>query len=254
MKDPFSWTDEVFAGNRSGHAWTSLMAKVNKVIDTLFVIDRIYPVLGRCEEFMQGRMPMGFVNNGDDEIIWARVFNDLERFKKLRADGAVGHYVVKGEVGQGFSGLLLVRPTPGTVYFPTPRVHTPFEKMYVPERSIGGFHREYWPIGFSARMEALTSTDIGREAWAIHNSAYRKHLEPAFGGFQDMLFKATEAMRFDTQALTELDRLVLDAPDKLHHSVDPEAVSDDVLKRTSSKIPVDVVELFIKRYFKGVTL
>jgi len=182
--DPSDWSSELHAGNRSGHACTSLTAKVQKVIDTLIVVNKMYPVIGRCRSFLEGRGPMGFVNNGDDEIVWFRSSSDLARFKSLRADKKLGRYVVEPEIGQGFSGQILTRSSKESrSYVPKAKIHTTFEKLWVPERSIGGLHRKYWTIGVIDRITNITRTEEGRHAWEIHNSVYRRLMAPHFGDF-----------------------------------------------------------------------
>jgi len=252
--DPTDWTSEVFAGNRSGHAWTSLFAKVNKVVESLFIVNKMYPVKGRVREFLKGNMPMGTINNGDDEIVWARVENDLRRFKKLRSELSNGHYVVSPETGNGFSGQLLVRPKPEPVYFPKPRLQTPFEKIWIPERSIGGDHRRNWPIGIMTRIDTINETDMGREAWRIHMSLYRRLLEPVYGDFNEMLVQAVAGMDWALDSLSLKDREVIDQPEKLHYLYDVSEINPDVVEKVTSKIPEEVVEPFIKRYYKGHVL
>lgn len=249
--DPTDWTQEVMAGNRSGHALTSLMAKVNKVVETLFIIDKIYPVKGRVKQFLEGSMPMGMVNNGDDEIVWAETKADMDRFRELRKDLSLGHYIVVPEVGQVFSGLLLV--TKGDlVYHPTPRIHTTFSKLWVPERSIGGKHRRFWPIGVMTRIDALMGNETGRKAWEIHNRLYADMMAPKYGSFMDTLFAAVASMPLGMDELTHIDREVLDSPDKIHHKYDSSEVSDKVLDQITTKIPDYHVEKFLRTYYTGV--
>lgn len=254
VHNPHDWSFSMRAGNRSGHAFTSLVAKVNKVIESLFLIDRLYAVTKQnLKLFLTGAMPMGLVNNGDDEIIWAATRADLERFKVLRADLSAGHYVVKPEVGQGFSGLLLVRPDPTVPsYVPTPRVHTSIEKCYVPERSVGGRMRRFWAIGFYDRIDALHQSDVGREVWDIHNFCYRKHLEPEIGKLSQILDSAYKQHEIDLHALTSIDREVLADPDKLHYKYGDDDVSDGVLAMLTTKVPLKYCEAFLKSHFKGV--
>lgn len=251
--DPTDWSFELKAGNRSGHAFTSLIGKVNKVIETLCIIDRLYPVLGHCKKFLEGRGPLGVIDNGDDEIVWALTKADLDAFKKLRADLKVGKYVVKPEVGQGFSGLLLCRDNPeSTTYRPTPKVHTTFEKLWVPERSIGGLHRRFWTIGVIDRISNIMATEIGRTAWEIHMSVYRKMMAPLFGDFMAVVMREHSKIQFDVASMSAKDKEVLDDPDKLHYKYLTTDISDDVLKVVTSKIPVSAVEKIVTKYYTGV--
>lgn len=251
--DPTSWKAELHSGNRSGHACTSLTAKVQKVIDTLIVINRMYPVVGHCKRFLEGNGPMGFVNNGDDEIVWCRSQADIDKFKVLRADRKIGRYAVEPEVGQGFSGQLLCRTGPSDLYYtPKARVHTTFEKMWVPERSIGGLHRRFWTVGVIDRITNIMKTDEGREAWEIHMSVYRRMMSPHFGDFTATLMREHSRIELDMNGLSFKDREVLDDPGKLHHKYDAEEISDKVLKVVTSKIPVQAVEKIMTRYYKGL--
>lgn len=257
IKDPMDWGFEMNCGNRSGHAFTSLVAKVNKVIETLFLFDRLYPVTPvSLEKYLSGQMPIGLVNNGDDEIVWSDIKSDMEVFKSIRSDLSAGHYVVTPEVGQGFSGLLLVKPNPDVLeYFPSPRLQTSFEKCYVPERAIGSELRKFWPIGWLERMNSLYKTDAGREAWEIHNHCYRKHLEQELNSpLNGILQKALENLPVMSSELTAVEREVLADPDKLHYKYDESDVSDRVLAMITANIPPEYTAGWLKRYYKGTLI
>jgi hypothetical protein len=251
VKDPTDWNDELFAGNRSGHALTSLIAKGNKVIESLFIIDGIYPVLGRVGRFLNHDMPMSLVNNGDDEIATATQKADMDRFKRLRLDKTKGHYVVEAEVGNGYSGMLLTKPGPELVYFPQARVHSSLEKMWIPERSIGGHHRQYWPIGMMDRIANLTRTDVGREAWSITLSNYRKTLQPIHGDLNEILTNAVSRMDINIDGLSAIDRDVLSDHGKIHHKYLPEEVSEETMNKVSSKIPIERTDTILQKYYRG---
>lgn len=253
IASPLDWSFCMRSGNRSGHAFTSLIAKVNKVIDTLFVIGKIYPVTeDNVESYLQGRMPMGMVNNGDDEIVWATTRSDIQRYRALRADPLAGHYSITPEVGQGFSGLLLVRPDPNEPkYSPQARLQTAFEKMYVPERSIGTRLRKYWPVGFRERERNLRQTDVGRELWEYHKWCFAKHLESRFGSYNSIVERGFRDVDIATAGLSQIDLDVLIDPEKLHYAYHEDEVSETVLRQVTSRIPVSVVEGFLRRYYKG---
>lgn len=252
VKNPCDWSEEVFAGNRSGHAWTSLVAKGNKVVESLFIIDKIYPVLGRVDSFLRGKMPMGLVNNGDDEIVWATEDQDLERFKEYRKDLSAGHYVVNPEAGQAYSGLLLCRPDPEVrKYVPIPRLQTTFEKIWVPERGIGGMHRQFWPIGMMERISNITNSDAGIEAWDVHMSVYRRLMEPHFGSITDIIVGSASRMDLNPGSLSEKDKAVLEDPTKLHYLYSHDEISDGVIAKVTAKLPPEVSEVFLSKYYRG---
>lgn len=248
--DPRDWKSETVAGNRSGHAFTSLIAKVNKVIDSLAIIDLIYPVVGREELYLQGKGVIGLVNNGDDEIVWAMNKLDIKKFATLRSDPKLGRYKVEPEVGQGFSGQLLVR-TGDTSYRPQARVHSALEKIWVPERSIGGFHREFWPIGMVDRINNISQTDVGQRAWEVHMKLYRDMLAPIYGDFMTIVTRAHAQMRINVNELSRLEKDLIEDPNKIHYSISDDDVSEGVLSMVTSKIPKQVTERIINRYYKG---
>lgn len=251
VKDPTDWTQEVFAGNRSGHALTSLMAKGNKVIESLFIIDKIYPVLGRVKRFLNHEMPISLVNNGDDEIVAADMEADLDEFKKYRSDPKLGHYLVKPEDGQGFSGLLLLKTDTPLVYNPSPRIHTSLQKWLTPERGIGGTHRRYWPVGMMDRVSNLTSSDVGREAWSVAMFGYRKFLQPHYGDFNEVLTNAVSNMDVNIDGLSGPDRDVLVNHDYIHYKYLGSEISEAVLDKISAKIPVERVTTICGLYYRG---
>lgn len=255
IQNPMDWSQRMVSGNRSGHAMTSLVAKVNKVAETLMVMSHLYPVNEtNLAKWLNGSMPMGMVNNGDDEIVWALSKRDLDRFKELRADRALGHYKVEPEPGMGFSGRLLVKRDANTlVYTPTPRLQTPIEKMYVPERSIGGLLRQYWPIGWFDRIDELHKSDAGRELWEIHNHYFRAMMEPHYGeGWLRKVESAFRKLGVGYAEFSDIDREILVDPDKLHYKYAESDVSNkNVLTMITSNIPADYCAGFLRRYYKG---
>lgn len=254
--DPMDWTQSMQSGNRSGHAMTSLVAKVNKVIETLFLIDIMYGVNERnLDMWLKGQMTMGIVNNGDDEVVWSASKRDIDKFKTLRADLSLGHYKVEPEPGMGFSGNLLVLVDPvNLIYKPTTRLQTPIEKCYVPERSIGGVLRPYWPVGWLDRIDALHESDAGRELWSIHNHFYDKHLKPEFGSHSSLIERGLRSLPIQSHDLSAIDREVLVDPDKLHYKYTDDQVSKEVRAIITSNIPADYCAGFLRRYYGGTII
>lgn len=249
--DPRDWSQKINSGNRSGHAFTSLIAKVNKVIESMFIVDKLYPLLGHCKRFLEGGFPIRLINNGDDEIVIFDTAVDKKSFLVVRADLSAGHYVVTPEVGQGFSGLLMVRTGP-TSYKPSPRVQTPLEKIWIPERSIGGRMRQFWPIGINVRIEALMATDLGRQAWDINMSCYNRILRPTHGPLMDLIARGMADIELPYAALTEADKEVIIDPAKLHYKYRLSEITPSVLDAISAKIPASIAEHFLRRYYTGV--
>lgn len=249
--DPRDPDSLVKGGNRSGHAMTSLMAKLNKVGETLIVIDKQTPVLGRVKSFLEKKGVMKFINNGDDEIVHTSDETAMKIFMANRANLDNGRYVVEPEVGQGFSGSLLTRQSKtDRTYVPVAKIHTTFEKLWVPERAIGGKHRPFWTIGVIDRISNVTKTDTGRHAWNIAMSEYRRMLAPVYGDFLTTLMREHAKIKLDLERLNAKDREVLDDPSKLHYKYVDAEISSKVLKEVTTNIPLNVVDSFIKRYYR----
>jgi hypothetical protein len=255
VHNPMDWSFKLNAGNRSGHAFTSLIAKGNKVIETLFVIDKVYdlgPDVSGWREVLSGRAPIGLINNGDDEIIWSDSKSMMDRFKRFRSDLKTGHYVVTPEVGNVFSGMLLTRKEKDSlIYHPVPRVHTAFEKMYVPERSIGGVLRPFWPIGVTDRFNNLSSSEAGLAALDIHRVLFKKMMEPKYGPFTALLRQGYSAMPHVRSDLSAIDRSVLVDNDKLHYLYADDEVTASTQALITANIPKEYVRGFLKRYYSG---
>lgn len=253
VRNPLKW-EEVFAGNRSGHALTSLIAKGNKVVESLFIIDKMYPVLGRVESFLKHEGPIKLINNGDDEVVVIPQASDVARFMALRSDRKNGHYVVEAEPGQGYSGMLIHKTDKPLVYDPKPKLHTSLLKTFVPEKGINDPMRaDYWPIGASVRIDNLTQTDLGREIWQHTLHHYRRRLEPRHGDIRAIITKAHAEMRLVVDGRSQADREVLDDADKIHYKWLPSEVSPDVLALKTTKVPQARVETILSKYYAGHT-
>lgn len=252
--DPRDPNCELHAGNRSGHAATSLFNKATKVAETLCVLNRLLPVKGRCETYLQGKGVFTIINNGDDGADCCPDKRLFDKFVALREDKQVGLFDVQRESGAGFSGMLATRSEPGSlVYGVVNKVHTALEKMWVPERPIGGNFRQYWTIGFVDRISNITKTDVGRAVWDIHMSVFRRTLGRTCGDFMPTLMREHAKLPLASERMTSKDLEVLDDPSKLHYKFVDSEISQAVLKEVTSKIPPEANRSFLKRYYKGKT-
>nr|QYF49663.1 MAG: putative RNA-dependent RNA polymerase [Henan cystovirus 1] len=252
--DPFNYLeDQIHAGNRSGHAFTSVMAKLWKPIDTLCKLDAIgINVIDNLDDILTGKFHCGFINNGDDEVVW---FNDrtmYEKFKKYveTIPSSDKMFDVEVETGCVFSGNVL-QLVGDRSYRPVERIPGTFQRMLCPERSIGGRMRPAWPIGILDRYNRRSEHDVKEEAFRIFDFEYRKHLEPVYGGFHHLVEVGMKSMPIQTEGLTWIDRQVLDDPSKIHYRFKPEDVSDNVLELTFSKLQPKFFEHFLRSCYSG---
>lgn len=252
--DPMSSELKVCGGNRSGHGATSLVAKGNKIIDELIVFHKIgIPVLGNIESILKGESVLKLINNGDDNLILGNgpIF---DKYVAARSDPKAGHYLVEREVGCVYSGNVIMKTDSQFVYSVAPRVTTSFEKMYVPERSIGGVMRPFWHIGWLQRINEVPKTDAIGRAWDIHHRVYRDILEPHIGSLVGILADASRRAEFRFDDLTYAEREVLEDPDKLHYKFLESDVRDEIVSTAFGAVPVSVVEPIINTYYKGSLL
>lgn len=263
---PFDPTSEVIAGNRSGHAWTSLIAKTVKVWDTLCVIDDITgDVLGNVERYLKHEMPYKIVNNGDDEgLIGPKDL--IQRYRDYRFQPGPknpGYFVAEPEIGQVFSGFMFMK-SPGGSIRAVPRLHTLFEKIYVPERSIGGNFRPYWPIGIEQRLtlDISPNADFSQNpsvgvALDIHSRLWNDMMAKRYGRLAEILVNGKSMMpvQVGTGSFTRIDYEVLEQPEKLHYKYKDSDVSPEVLKLIAgANIQFDEYESFINTHYKGTIL
>lgn len=235
------------AGNRSGHAGTSLTAKIVKVADSLCVIDDVTgDVLGNEERYLKWQMPIKLVNNGDDEgAIGSPTL--IQAYRVYRYDNKHGYLKVAPEVGQGFSGTLIRwKGQPVAL----PRLHTIFEKMYVPERSIGTRFRKRWPIGILARLNAFDKHPVGHYAAEIHRKLWHDMMSPTYGDLYDIIQDGNESMDIRPDGHSAIDTEVLEDESKVHYKYRDSDVSPDILALIVKKISAEET-LWAHSYYNG---
>lgn len=237
---------QVIAGNRSGHAWTSFMAKSVKQYESLCVADDTFnDVLGNVKKYLEHKAVLKFANNGDDEgAMGSKIAVDA--YRKNRYDNKHGYFKVSEEIGQGFSGTLM-RWSNGKGQA-IPRLHTTFEKFYCPERSIGGVFRPRWPIGFITRMDSFSKHPSGHYAEEIHRQCWYDHMKPHFGSFGELLIGAMEQLDVDYEGTTAIEREVLDDEEKIHYKYSEHDVSDAVMDKIVTRIKPEHFQWAFAKY------
>lgn len=253
MGELFGDGKQIIAGNRSGHAWTALIAKVNKVIDELIALYRMgIPTLGNELKYMKNQGIVKLINNGDDNL----TFGDkriVDRYAEFRADPRSGHYLVSREVGCVYSGLVAMRENLDVPrYTPVPRVQTGMQKLYCPERSIGGVFRRFWHIGVEARMANANLHPSGTHVWEIHNRIYHEYMEPHFGSFNSLLLEGAAASPLAITHEKPADREVIEDPDKLLWKFKDGDVSEQVVNMLTKRIPYERIKKIVETHYKGV--
>ncbi|ACM91122.2 P2 [Pseudomonas phage phi2954] len=244
---------QVIAGNRSGHAFTSLMAKVWKVIDTLCVFDAMgYDAIKDLKPLLKGEMPLGMLNNGDDETVWFDRPADYAFFMKIRDNQPENErmFKVEREVGQVYSGKVFQK-VGDRQYKSVERLNTTFERTLCPERSIGGFFRPYWPIGLLERFNRRNSHPVLEQMWDKFDEAWAIEMAPTHGSYLGIIDRAAKSMPFNVNGLNWKDIAVLEDPSKLHHRWTPDEIDANVVKSSISRLHHSHFAGFYGTYYQG---
>lgn len=126
------------------------------------------------------------------------------------------------------------------------------QKLYCPERGIGGIFRRFWHIGVEARMSNANLHPSGTHVWEIHNRIYHEYMEPHFGSFNSLLLEGASANPLDITHEKPADREVIEDPDKLLWKFKDGDVSEQVVNMLTKRIPYERIEKIVKTHYKGV--
>lgn len=238
--DPFD--RPIHAGNRSGWAGTSLTAKIQKVAETLCVMDDLFrDVVGNVASYLRWEQDLVLANNGDDEVLTGNPDRDplvtaakVAKYRAYRDTGTAGYYVIEEETGHAFSGELISI----THRKALPRPQTALEKIFCNERAINTVFRTHWPIGVMTRLQSLqdeTKHPSGPLINEILNKNWRDHMTARYGSLSDLLIRGLDSMPTSIDGYTAIDKEVRDDPNKLHHKYIDSDVSkhvlDDIVKK-----------------------
>lgn len=255
--DPWDSEDQIYGGNPSGHAWTSLIAKFMMVYDWLSTVDDLTnDVVENIDAYLLHQRPLKTRNNGDDGMYFGQG-GLMKQYIQYRfnpdKEKNPGYFVLKPEVGQVWSGYLLYRKPDG--YFTAyPRLHTPFSKMLCPERSAGSNFRPSWTIGILQRVLESTHPKHG-VAMEIFFRTWRDHAAPVYGPFMELIMNHHERLALPTEGLTRIDMEVLDKPELLYYKYTEADVSPIVLTMLFERaLSVEEVLPFVESHYSGTIL
>lgn len=246
---------KVFAGNRSGDPKTSLMAKAIMTAEMLCVLDKIRPVLGRVEAVLLGGEEFGIINNGDDTIAWFDDSRDYELYSKLRPNLNEGMFVVEREVGNGYSGRLILRKkNRRREYSLQMRYNNAVESIICPEIGFDSKLKAFPAIGQMVKINNLMSTDIGREMIYLLSKAFSDSgLEAKHGTFMEV---ARRGLAYDENrllnSLSQEEKTLIVNPDAIHYmGLDENMIRGEVMDQVFAKIPDFQVEFYFNSYYSG---
>lgn len=252
MGNPLKWGHSVFRGNPSGHAWTSLTAKIMMVFDFLATADDLmHDVLERMDDYLCHRRPLKTHNNGDDGM-YRGERSLIRQYAAHRFNKEVnpGYFKLEPEVGHVWSGYIMA-PKPEGGYTAYHRIHTTVEKMFCPERSAGSNFRTHFTIGMLQRLQGGDHPchDIVVELIAKH---WRDKLKTSHGDLMEMIMRHHKLVQLDTNALSLADKAVLEDIGKLYSQYSEDDISERVLAMLFEKaLTIPEVEPFVNAHFSG---
>lgn len=229
MGNPFSPKDQVYRGNPSGHAWTSLIAKVMMVFDFLATVDDLtHDVLEEMDAYLNHRKMIRTANNGDDAMFIGehRLLNQYVSYR-FNPEHNPGYFVLAPELGNVWSGYVCERrPEGGFIAYHRPQ--STLGKIICPERSAGSNFRKRPTIGI---IDRINNGDhpYHHRLIEIFFRTWRDEAADTYGGFMDIVNRHHERLNMDAERLTAIDIAVLEKPELLHYRYTEEDVSPSVI-------------------------
>lgn len=254
MGDIFTRTRQITRGNPSGHAWTSLIAKFMMVFDWLATVDDLtHDVNEDMDDYLNHRKTLKTRNNGDDGLYFGERRALLAYTNYRFGQDNPGYFVLKPELGHVWSGYMMHRRASGW-FTAFPRLHTAFEKILCPERSAGSSFRPKFSIGIIQRLTSVAHP-LHSKAMEIFFRSWRDTAASTYGDFLGMVMAHHERLEPELQALTMIDRMVLDKPELLYYRFTEDDVSPVVISMLFEKAltPAEVLPFVMGRY-KGTII
>lgn len=266
--EPLSADRQVVCGNRSGHAMTSLINKIMMVAAYLYAIELAgFEVLTKLDYWLSGQGPIKFINNGDDTIIYSKDLALLNTVSGFLCDKETAVYNISREKGAVFNGMPAVFEDEANLIYRFRanaqnsifRIITPERPIYQPSSQAElaadvakgrKIFRKYWYLGLEHKINTSYLDPVAEHVMVTFVQLWTSTMRDKMT-IPEMLAYARRLVPEIRCDLTEIDRMVLDDPEKLHHRVSRDDVSDAVLKEVSSKVPCEVFFPWVKATFTG---
>lgn len=265
---PFRKVEEVYCGNRSGHASTSLLNKIKMVAAYLYAIHLAgYQVIGDEAAWIKGERVIKFINNGDDSIIYSADKKALDIVTEKFCNEKYAIYKITREKGGVYNGLpTILVDAEKLIYKCVPNALNAITKHTTPERPIYNprsklqlkadlesgkkIHRKYYYLGLADKIANAYKDPVMdlvmREFISMWNHSMRGKMTIA-----EQLEYARRLVPPLLGDYTPQDLQVLDDPEKLHHRYSRDEINPLVLEAVSSKVDSKAYLGFVKSEFSG---
>lgn len=198
------------------------------------------------DTILKGKHPLyGILNMGDDSII---LMNDDQVYAKIQADiekdrDPSPYFKMEKEKAISFLGNVFYRDAEGDIQL-APNLVSMFSNWFVPEMSTTHRRRKYWAIGWEERNAYYMQAPSFSTAWDILSEEFYN----TYGLNPDLYARRGKEIAGDPQfcLATDLERLLLDDPSKMHYRISPKDISPELLNQITTVLPEDDVIKYIQ--------
>jgi hypothetical protein len=197
------------------------------------------------DSILKGKHPLyAILNMGDDSII---LLNDTQIASKIKSDinddvDPAPYFKMEKEKSISFLGNVFYHDAKGEIRL-APNLTSMFANWFVPEVGTTHRRRRYWAIGWEERNAYYMQAPGFSDAWEI----LLREFHDAFGLHPDIYAKRGKELAGDPQLnlMSDLERLVLDDPSKLHYRISPNEISQELREAVLTTLDDSLVQEFI---------
>lgn len=217
--------------NPSGWAWVTEFAKIVGVTLMVCAASKVINIdESNIEDLLLGKLPITFLNTGDDMVFMFS--NNLVHAKFKEVNKVMSFYKFKLEQEEvvNYLGMSLTRDSSGTRHLLD--IRNIVVKTHVPERSIGSIHRPFFAFGFRNKLDIYSSHPSFNYVYNAWNSLVKKN-------FSLDILQIVELDRVpssNNQAFNVADQVFIDNPDSIHYKLNAKDVSPELYNNYYSYI------------------
>jgi hypothetical protein len=218
LGDPFVSNEGPNVGLPSGIAYNPDAGKLYGTFVLLCLFDDIFKDVLEVgvSKILQGlHLKYSLLDASDDALMLFSDNNYRSQVRQKIESGDASPYLkLEPEKPVSYLGYVPISDSSGNIIDITRSAENYLANRYVPERSIGSNHREFWGIGYTAKQDLYKSMPLFKELHSVE-----QHLVQTYLGYsldQIML----ERSRRDQQALGSIskdDALFMDKPNRIHY-------------------------------------
>lgn len=235
---------EPVTSNPSGWAWVTEFAKICGVALMVSITNKLFKIdESNIDNLLHGKLPVSFLNTGDDMVFMFKNEDIYSRFKKLGNEVKIYKFKLEFEKSVNYLGMSL-RKVSG---FPEVLldIRNVVIKTHVPERGIGSVHKPFFAFGLRSKLDIYSKHPSFEKIFYPWNSLISKY----FG--KDLLTLAPlDSVPSNSVSFNIADSIFLDNPDAIHYKIKTDDVSKSLLETVYSFVDVkyfDKLKVHLRR-------